>query len=147
MSFTKLRLPLLVLSLLSGRLLGGNIAADQSDMPPHWQSGRSTDFQLVPERTIKSTDGKISIQEYIRFSENGFGDWKISVTYEGETHDLPTLTEEDGLPNAYPGYFIISADDQMLIRFQKMGSGESGIYLYLRKANQFVPDSDVPLAR
>jgi hypothetical protein len=123
----KVRTSLIGLLVVYGISIG--TAAAQPAGPP-------TGYSIDPEFTEKSPGGAIAIEQYENKNEYK---WQFWVRRDG------TFTPPDPEPADYPAGFRFTNDLKWLVRMQKIGSGESTLYLYRLGSQGFVPATKKPL--
>jgi hypothetical protein len=111
---------------------GVGTAAAQPAAPP-------AGYTIDPEFTQVSTDGAISIEQYL--NKDTDDDWK----WQFWVHQQGTFTLLDPEPAGYPAAFIFTGDLRWIVRLQKTGSGEQTLYLYRVTPHGTVSASKKPL--
>jgi len=101
--------------------------------------GPSADYELKPEETSTSPDGKTMIEQYAKDDPNGGSLWQ----FWARRQDKLTLLNPE--PADYPAGFRFTNDSQWLVRMQKTGSGEADLHLYRLAPEGFVPATPKPL--
>jgi hypothetical protein len=96
---------------------GVGMAAAQPAAPP-------AAYKIDPEFTQVSTDGAITIEQYLNKDTDDDWKWQFWVRQQG------TFTLLDPEPAGYPAAFIFTGDLKWIVRMQKTGSGEQALYLY-----------------
>jgi hypothetical protein len=96
---------------------GVGTAAAQPAAPP-------ADYKIDAEFTQVSTDGAITIEQYLNKDTDDDWKWQFWVRRQG------TFTLLDPEPAGYPAAFIFTGDLKWIVRMQKTGSGEQTVYLY-----------------
>jgi hypothetical protein len=96
---------------------GLSTAAAQPAAPP-------AGYTIDPEFTQVSTDGAISIEQYLNKDTDDDWKWQFWVRRQG------TFTLLDPEPAGYPAAMIFTGDLKWIVRLQKTGSGEQTLYLY-----------------
>jgi hypothetical protein len=106
-------------------------AAAQPAAPP-------AGYKIEEKYTKTSPDGAITIEQYLNKDTD---DWKFQfwVRWQG------TFRLLDPEPADYPAGFLFTNDLKWIVRDQKLGSGESTLYLYRLDPHGFVPASKKPL--
>jgi hypothetical protein len=101
-------------------------------------AGPAADFKIERDYTEKSADGAISIEQYVKLTDDD-AMWQFWIRRQ----DTMTLLNKE--PAEYPAGFRFTADKQWLVRMQKTGSGESTLYLYKSGPQGFVPATREPI--
>jgi hypothetical protein len=101
-------------------------------------AGPPAGYTIDPEFTEKSPDGAIAIEQYANKETYDYK-WQFWVRRDG------TLTLLDPELAEYPAGFRFTNDLKWLVRMQKIGSGESTLYLYRLGPQGFVPATKKPL--
>jgi hypothetical protein len=96
---------------------GVGTAAAQPAAPP-------AGYKIDPEFTQVSTDGVITIEQYLNKDTDDDWKWQFWARRQG------TFTLLDPEPAGYPAAFIFTGDLKWIVRMQKTGSGEQTLYLY-----------------
>jgi hypothetical protein len=86
-------------------------------------AGPAADFRIEQDYTEKSNDGAISIEQYVKITDDD-AMWQFWIRRQ----DTMTLLNVESAE--YPAGFRFTSDNQWLVRMQKTGSGESTLYLY-----------------
>ena len=107
-------------------------AAAQPAAPP-------AGYTIDPEFTQVSTDGAITIEQYL--NKDIDDDWKWQFWMRRQA----TFTLLDPEPADYPATFIFTGDLKWIARLQKTGSGEQSLYLYRVTPQGTAPSSKKPL--
>jgi len=107
-------------------------AAAQPAAPP-------AGYTIDPEFTQVSTDGAISIEQYL--NKDIDDDWKWQFWMRRQA----TFTLLDPELADYPAAFIFTGDLKRIVRLQKTGSGEQTLYLYRVTPQGTVAVSKKPL--
>jgi hypothetical protein len=81
-------------------------------------------YNIDAEFTEKSTDGAITIEQYLNKDADDDWKWQFWVRQAG------TFTLLDPEPAGYPAGFRFTGDLKWIVRMQKTGSGEQSLYLY-----------------
>ena len=102
-------------------------AAAQPAAPP-------AGYKIEEKYTKTSPDGAITIEQYVNKDTD---DWKFQfwARWQG------TFRLLDPEPADYPAGFLFTNDLKWIVRDQKLGSGESTLYLYRLDPHGFVPAS------
>jgi hypothetical protein len=98
----------------------------------------SAGYKIDPEFTRTSTDGAITIEQYVNKDTD---DWKWQFWVRRQN----TFTLLDPEPAGYPAGFLFTNDLKWIARFQKTGSGEQSLYLYRVTPQGTAPSSKKPL--
>jgi hypothetical protein len=96
----------------------------------------SAGYKIDPEFTQVSTDGAISIEQYLNKDTDDDRKWQFWVRRQS------TFTLLDPEPAGYPAAFIFTGDQKWIVRMQKTGSGEETLYLY-----RVIPHGTVPASK
>jgi hypothetical protein len=91
----------------------------EAAQPPAPPAGYSIDAEF----TEKSTDGAITIEQYVNKDADDWK-WQFWVRRPG------AFTLLDPEPAGYPAGFRFTGDLKWIVRMQKTGSGEQSLYLY-----------------
>ena len=95
-------------------------------------------YSIDEKFTRKSPDGAITIEQYVNQDTDDWK-WQFWARWQG------TFRLLDREPAGYPAGFLFTNDLKWIVRNQKMGSGESTLYLYRRDPDGFVAASRKPL--
>ncbi len=87
-------------------------------------AGPPADYKIDPQWTEKSPDGATTIEQYAKVNPDGDYSWQ----FWARRADTSALLEPEQ-PD-YPAGFRFTNDSKWLVRMQKTGSGEQGLYLY-----------------
>ncbi len=119
-----------------GLILAGGVASlsDARAQPTR----PAAEFKVVPEHTVKSPDGKITVRQYAKISAEGDYTWQFWAHAQGKS----TMLEPEQ-PD-YPAGFRFTEDSRWLVRMQKTGSGEQSLYLYKMTPRGFVTATTEP---
>ena len=98
----------------------------------------AADFRIEQDYTEKSNDGAISIEQYVKITDDE-AMWQFWIRRQ----DTMTLLNAESAE--YPAGFRFTSDNQWLVRMQKTGSGESTLYLYKSGPNGFAPATKQPI--
>jgi hypothetical protein len=109
----------------------GGAGAAQPAAPP-------ATYKIEEKYTRKSPDGAIAIEQYLNKDTD---DWKWQFWLRRQ--DAFALLDPE--PAGYPAGFLFTSDLKWIVRDQKLGSGESTLYLYRLDPHGFVPASKKPL--
>jgi hypothetical protein len=101
-------------------------------------AGPPAGYKIDPEYTETSSDGAITIEQYVNKDTDDYK-WQFWVRREG------TFTLLDPEPADYPADFVFTKDLKWIVREQKTGSGELTLYLYRLGPQRFVPATKKPL--
>ena len=101
-------------------------------------AGPAADFKIEQDYTEKSNDGAISIEQYVKVTDDG-AMWQFWIRRQ----DTMTLLNAESAE--YPAGFRFTADSQWLVRMQKTGSGESTLFLYKSGPRGFAPATKQPI--
>jgi hypothetical protein len=96
-------------------------------------------YAIDPEFTKTSTDGAITIEQYLNKETDDDWKWQFWVRRHG------ALALLDPEPAGYPAGFLFTGDLKWIVRMQKTGSGEQSLYLYRVTPQGTVPASKKPL--
>ena len=99
----------------------------------------SASYKIDPEFTEKSTDGAVTIEQYVNKDADDDWKWQFWVRQQG------VFTLLDPEPAGYPAGFIFMGDLKWIVRMQKTGSGEQSLYLYRITPQSVAPASKKPL--
>ncbi len=111
---------------------GGIAAAAQPAAPP-------AAYKIEEKFTKKSPDGAVTIEQYVNKDTDDWK-WQFWVRWQG------TFKLLDPAPaDHYPADFLFTNDLKWIVRLQKIGSGESTLYLYRLAPDGYVPASKKPL--
>jgi len=111
-------------------ILGIGAAAAQPAGPP-------AGYAINPEFTKTSADSAITIEQYVNKDTDDYK-WQFWVRRQG------TFALLDPEPAEYPADFLFTNDLKWIVRLQKIGSGESTLYLYRLTPDGYVPASKKP---
>ena len=103
-------------------------------------AGPSADYTIQADYSEKSPDGKTVIEQYHREDPNGGWLWQFWVR-RGDTQSLIN-TDKDA---DYPADFRFTNDGRFVLRTQKIGAGESSLYLYKLNGDAFVSATKKPI--
>src|SRR5215470_11124683 len=101
-------------------------------------AGPPAGYKINPEFTRTSPDGAITIEQYENKDTDDYK-WQFWVRRQG------TFTLLDPEPADYPADFLFTNDLKWIVREQKIGSGESTLYLYRLVPHGYVPATKKPL--
>ena len=101
-------------------------------------AGPPAGYNIDPEFTKTSSDGAITIEQYVNKDTYDYK-WQFWVRRQS------TFTLLDPEPAGYPAVFVFTNDLKWIVRLQKIGSGESTLYLYRLAPDGYVPASKKPL--
>lgn len=101
-------------------------------------AGPPAGYNIDPEFTKTSSDGAITIEQYVNKDTYDYK-WQFWVRRQS------TFTLLDPEPAGYPADFLFTNDLKWIVRLQKIGSGESTLYLYRLAPDGYVPASKKPL--
>src|SRR5262249_43808026 len=101
-------------------------------------AGPPPGYTIDPGVTKTSPDGAITIEQYVN-KDTGDYKWQFWGRRQGA---LTLLCPE---PGEHPADFLITNELKWIIRLQKIGSGESTLYLYRLTPDGYVPASKKPL--
>jgi hypothetical protein len=101
-------------------------------------AGPSAGYNIDPKFTKTSPDGTITIEQYLNKDTDDYK-WQFWVRRQG------TFTLLDPEPADYPAEFLFTNDLKWIVREQKIGSGESTLYLYRLAPQGYVPATKEPL--
>lgn len=95
-------------------------------------------YKIEEKYTKTSPDGAITIEQYVNKDTD---DWKFQFWVRWQD----TFRLLDPEPADYPAGLLFTNDLKWIVRDQKLGSGESTLYLYHLTPQGFVPASKKPL--
>ena len=95
-------------------------------------------YKIEEKYTKTSPDGAITIEQYLNKDTDDWK-WQFWVRWQG------TFRLLDPEPADYPAGLLFTNDLKWIVRDQKLGSGESTLYLYRLDPHGFVPASNKPL--
>jgi len=98
-------------------------------------AGPAPDYILHPDHTQKSPDGAITIEQYMKSTDDDVF-WQFWIRREG------TLTLLNNEPASYHAGFRFTNDMQWLVRMQKTGAGYSTLYLLFGGRGVGGPDQE-----
>src|SRR5262249_41769159 len=102
--------------------------------------GPSADYELKPEETSTSPDGKTTIEQYAKDDPNGGSLWQ----FWARRQDKLTLLNPE--PADYPAGFRFTNDSQWLVRMQKTRSGGARLHFFPPPPGGFRPPPPQPPA-
>ena len=101
-------------------------------------AGPPAGYKIEEKYTQKSPDGAITIEQYLNKDTDDWK-WQFWARWQGTFRLLdPELAD-------YPAGFLFTNDLKWIVRDQKLGSGESTLYLYRLDPHGYVPASNKPL--
>jgi hypothetical protein len=101
-------------------------------------AGPPAGYKIDPKFVKTSPDGAITIEQYVNKDTDDYK-WQFWVRRQG------TFTLLDPDPADYPAGFLFTNDLKWIVREQKIGAGESTLYLYRLAAHGHVAASKKPL--
>jgi hypothetical protein len=100
--------------------------------------GPPADYKIDPEHTSTSPDGATMIEQYAKTDADGNYTWQFWAR-RGEKLTPLKPEQED-----HPAAFRFTNDSRWLVRTQKTGSGEAGLYLHKLGPDGFVATTAKP---
>ncbi len=103
-------------------------------------AGPSADYEINSDYTVKSPDGTTTVEQYDKTAADGDLTWQF---WARRQDNLSMLQPEQ--PD-YAAGFRFTTDSRWLVRMQKTGSGEAGLYLYKLGPQGFVAATAKPFS-
>jgi hypothetical protein len=122
-------------------LLGfASVATARADMP-----GSEMTRMTEADDTFTSPDGQVIIEQY--WKDKGEYDRVYEYWAFDAKHERGSLLNRDQYTDdaRYPAGFRFSANSQLVVRMQKLGSGTHTLFLYRRNGSRFTEATPKPL--
>ena len=103
-------------------------------------AGPSADYEINSDYTVKSPDDTTTVEQYDKTAADGDLTWQF---WARRPDSLSMLQPEQ--PD-YAAGFRFTTDSRWLVRMQKTGSGEAGLYLYKLGPQGFVAATAKPFS-